>query len=396
MIYIISNVDYPEERKIHPNPEDMLVFLNKAKTASYYAAHPNHRKMCIRRSPELNYGSDLPGIDNRFIFAGPPDKTVPGEIINRLKQSYDWDYEIEKGKIKCATTGYMAVKYLEATYPDEEIVLVNFGYEVKKSSYRCPWHNWRFEAKALSGFRHIFTADKTDHDHIEIVYCCDQNYLDTVKMSAESVLRHNPNAHISVVSERQIAGLPCGFENIVFPLSDYKLRTTNRISKSAYLRMFLPEILKSLSKVIYLDGDTLCRGSLNDLWRRDIEFIGACHSHDTGRRQAEEIGIELYHIDAVMLMNLAALRSMNFTKIAAWAAEHFVMPKTRFYCAETVLNACFNDIVETLPTKWCYCMNRSYKSYNGKNEQENSNTACMRHYIGGQIESMRRDAQKSL
>ena len=159
MIYVISNVDYPEGKRIRPQPDDLLVFLNKARTARYYSDHPSRKKMCIRRSPEPSYGSDIPGIETRFVFSGPPDKTVPGEIIARLKKFYDWNYEIEPGKTKCATTGYMAVKYLESLYPGEEIVLVNFGFDVKNSTYRCPWHNWQYEARELAKFKHIYTAE---------------------------------------------------------------------------------------------------------------------------------------------------------------------------------------------------------------------------------------------
>ena len=50
MIYVFSNVDYPPDRKIHPAEKDLLVFLNKAVTAKYYADHPH--RMCIRRSPD--------------------------------------------------------------------------------------------------------------------------------------------------------------------------------------------------------------------------------------------------------------------------------------------------------------------------------------------------------
>lgn len=155
MIYVISNVEYPEARKISPAPDDLLVFLNKAKSAAYYRDHA--KKMCIRRSPKPEYGTDLEGADNRFVFSGPPAKTVPAKVIADLKKKYDWNYSIEAGKVKCATTGYMAVKYLRHLFPNEEIVLVNFGFGVRKSSYRCPWHNWRFEDRELGEFRHIYT-----------------------------------------------------------------------------------------------------------------------------------------------------------------------------------------------------------------------------------------------
>ena len=389
MIYVISNVDYPESRKLRPEPGDLLVFLNKARSAGYYRDHA--RKMCVRRSPKPEYGNDLEDADNRFIFSGPPDQTIPGEVVAEIKKNYDFDYEIEAGKARCPTTGYMAVKWLEKAYPGEEIVLVNFGYEVGRSSYRCPWHNWRFEDKQLGAHRHIYTADMADHDRMEVVYCGDANYLDRISMSAESVLRHNPRAHITVVSPTPLE-LPDGVDGTVFDLSGFGLRTTKRLSAATYLRLFLPDVLP-FGKVIYLDGDTLCRGSLNELWRKNVSFLGACHSHDFGRKQAEQIGIDVYHISAVLLMDLDALRAMKFTTIAAFAAGHFVLPKTRFFCDETILNACFDDLIETLPLKWCYCVNRSYNTYDDKT---NDNTAAILHYIGGQTAAMKRGAEKML
>ena len=49
-IYIFSNVKYPEENKISPASNDLLVFLNKASTIDYY---PDHRqKIVYHRSPK--------------------------------------------------------------------------------------------------------------------------------------------------------------------------------------------------------------------------------------------------------------------------------------------------------------------------------------------------------
>lgn len=390
MIYVISNVEYPEIRKLHPAPDDLLVFLNKAKSASYYQDH--QRKMCIRRSPKSEYGVDLDGVDNRFIFSGPPEKTAPSNVIAELKKSYDWDYEIEKGKVKCPTTGYMAVKWVEKMFPGQTITLVNFGYEVDKSSYRCPWHNWRFEAKVLGEYKHIFTADLAEHDRIEIAYCGDADCLERIKLSAASVLRHNPNAHITVVSPEPLA-LPDGLDNVVFNPGRYRLRPAGG-REAGYLRLFLPEALPGMEKVICLDCSTLCRSSMNGLWRKNVKLLGACHSHDFGRKQAAQLGIETYHLSAVLVMNLEALREMRFSTIAAFAAGHFAMPGTQYLGDETVLNACFSDCIETLPTKWCYCIHRRYRTYDG--EKDNSNTANILYYIGGQNDAMRRDAAKEL
>lgn len=155
-IYVFSNVRYPEENKIVPGPDDILVFLNKAASVGYYSDFPN--RILYRRSPSEEYGKPIPGCDNRTVFGGGPND-IPKKFVDELKRGYDWNYPIEQGKVRCATTGYMVVKYLESIYPDREIVLVNFGYGVEKSTYRCPWHNWTFEAEQLKPFRHLYLEE---------------------------------------------------------------------------------------------------------------------------------------------------------------------------------------------------------------------------------------------
>lgn len=381
MIYVFSNVEYPEENRIHPNKEDLLVFVNKANSITYYKDHIN--KIIFRRMPKPEYGEGYEGVESFFAFEGPKDHTIPKDIMDKIKKEYNWDFDIEKCKVRCCTTGYMCIKYIEAKYPDQEIVLVNFGYEVKNSTYRCPWHNWKFENEELSKYKHIYTAPTMEHPKIEIVYGSDQNYLDRVNMSATTVLKNNPNAHITVLSE---SPLKTEYDNIVVNIKGIKFKgTEGRLSNAAYLRLFIPEYLP-YDKVIYLDGDCLCRAPLDPLWNMDIPYIGLCHSHDVGIKQAEEIGIPKYGMSAVMVMNLPALKSIEFTKTALYAMQHFKFPKTHWYCDETLLNCCFYDYFKFLPTKWCYCFNRSYSKYG---ERLTSNDANIVHFIGGQYEAQK-------
>ena len=155
MIWIFSNVPFtaPEAPKVEE--DDLLVFLNKAANVAHYRDH--FKKVVYHRSPEACYGAEVMGCVNRYVFSAGK-ASVPGEFIDGLKKSYDWNYEIEAGKVKCMTTGYMVAMYMRKLYPDDEIVLVNFGFGVKESTYRCPYHNWPFEDKALAGFKHIYTG----------------------------------------------------------------------------------------------------------------------------------------------------------------------------------------------------------------------------------------------
>ena len=155
-VLIFSNVRYPEEKRLKTRPDDILVFLNKAATAAYYKEDKVQQKLCYRRSSNDSYGTDVDFCENRFVFG---DDGIPKDFLDSLKTEYDWDYYIEPGKTRCATTGFMVVKYMENLFPDREIVLVNFGYEVKNSTYRCPWHNWLYEAEQLKKFKHIYTTN---------------------------------------------------------------------------------------------------------------------------------------------------------------------------------------------------------------------------------------------
>ena len=155
-VYVISNVAYPISNRLSVDKDDLLVFLNKASSLDYYDDHEN--RVVYHRSPLESYGAERLCVKNRYVF-GADKLGIPNDFIKKLKASYDWNYPIDEGCVKSATTGYMVAKYMEQLYPDREIVLVNFGYSVAKSTYRCPWHNWVFEAKDLARFRHVFTAE---------------------------------------------------------------------------------------------------------------------------------------------------------------------------------------------------------------------------------------------
>lgn len=382
MIYVISNVEYPIERRIYPTDNDILVFLNKAKSISYYSDFKN--KIVFHRSPKDSYGDTVAGIENYYCFDGPKDKTISKDFVKLLKKEYDWDYEIEEGKAKCATTGYMVVKYLESKYGLDNIILVNFGYGVKKSSYRCPWHNWKFEDSQLSKFKHIFTADIVNHSEMEIAYACNAKYLYLADMSAKTVLKYNPNAHITILSDEKLDTV---YDNVVVKFN-YNLKyDPRRFTKIAYFRFLLPEYLK-YKKVLYLDSDTICHGSLEELWNMVIEYMAASHGHNVSYNTAlTKIGNPDYIQSGVLLMNLDNLRRINFTKNIMYVAEHFDFPDDKLpFCDETILNYCFYENVRLVSHKWNYVMGRNYSKYPEKLKQQD---AAIWHFTSG-----RKDLQK--
>ena len=108
---------------------------------------------------------------------------------------------------------------------------------------------------------------------MEIVYVFDKNYIPYFEMSVQSVLKFNPNANITVVSPEK---LDISYKNVVIPIGKQKHRVNDRITDATYLKLMLPKL--PLDKIIYIDADVLCLGSLKDLWKMDCDFINLCES----------------------------------------------------------------------------------------------------------------------
>lgn len=93
------------------------------------------------------------------------------------------------------------------------------------------------------------------------------------------------------------------------------LPVMRRIPKLMWYRVLLPERLQDLSRIIYLDADTVVLGDLGPLWSTDLSgcYLGAVNNvfepEQTHRAQA--IGLSSaadYFNSGVMLMNLDAMR----------------------------------------------------------------------------------------
>lgn len=190
---------------------------------------------------------------------------------------------------------------------------------------------------------------------MEVVYVSDENYLRFVDISAKSLLKVNPDAHITVVSPVKLA---TKFDNVVIPLEGvYRQRCDNdRITQTTYLKLFLTKL--PYDKIIFIDPDTIVQKPLNELWNTDIKYLGMCESHDAGKIQAEDLGIEKYAISGVMLMNLKNLRKIGFTKKCLSSKA-----EPKLWChEETLINVAMQGKIDYLPVKWNYCHKREYSS----------------------------------
>lgn len=190
---------------------------------------------------------------------------------------------------------------------------------------------------------------------MNIVYCIDDNYASFAVQSIKSVIRYNPTAQITIVSQKPI---DIGYNNIVIPLNgDFRKRSEkDRISKTAYLKLFLTEL--PYDKVLYLDADTICQAPLDELYNMDCEYICSTESHNYGIQQAKELGLNKYALTGMLLMNLKALRKIDFTK-KCLEVQKKVNPN--IWCHdETCINVAMHDKIKFVDKKFDYCHNRTY------------------------------------
>lgn len=135
------------------------------------------------------------------------------------------------------------------------------------------------------------------------------------------------------------------------------LRATH-LSRAAYARLFLSELLPALDRVIYLDTDTLVLENLLPLWKMDLNgFLVAAVPDDfidPSEIAATKSRLGEYFNSGVMVMNLAQWRADNLMpEIAA------VMASPDLLCEDqSVMNMICANRVQFIDRKWNFFTKR--------------------------------------
>lgn len=192
-----------------------------------------------------------------------------------------------------------------------------------------------------------------------VVYCIDNNYKKYAELSIKTVKKHNPKAKIAVVSETPIE-VNGADECFVFDLGgQHRNRGKgDRISNAAYLKLLLPQL--HYDKIIFIDGDTICQGSLDFLWNKYVNYIGLCESHSYGKKQAKELGLDKYGLSGMMVMNLQNLRDIDFTTKCFQIEKTIPNLVTGYQHDETIINSLLRERLTFLPQEYNYCYERKY------------------------------------
>lgn len=128
------------------------------------------------------------------------------------------------------------------------------------------------------------------------------------------------------------------------------------MTKEAYFRLLLPEILPDTNKVLYLDCDLIVRADLKELWETNIEgraFACVKDRIDNIKERVKTLGYneqDSYFNSGVTLMNLEFLRGFGFSEKAfAFISSKRYLLK---YFDQCVINAICHGYFEELSVKW--------------------------------------------
>lgn len=207
-----------------------------------------------------------------------------------------------------------------------------------------------------------------------IVYCFDENYKDMAEISIKSVRKYNPNAKIYAVTP-DVFVLKGVDKAYAYPVGIHRHKDGNdRITDAAYLKCMLPDIIDE-DKIIYIDPDVECLGSLNELWETPCQYVNLCESHKYGKEQAEALGLERYGLTGMMVMNLKSLRAIGFSQ-KSLDVEKMTIPSKWWQHDETCINLALKDKLTFIDKKWNYCRNREY------DEPVDMKDVKLLHYVG--------------
>ena len=108
------------------------------------------------------------------------------------------------------------------------------------------------------------------------------------------------------------------------------LRTRDGLPAAHWYRIFLPELLPDVDRILYLDGDLIALESLDPLWATDLgdNYLGAVtnvlQSDHTNRPAELGLPADSYFNSGVLLMDLEGMRRDGCTdEVMAWALAHW-------------------------------------------------------------------------
>ena len=139
-----------------------------------------------------------------------------------------------------------------------------------------------------------------------------------------------------------------------------KAYTDHRISKQAYYRFSLGELLPNLNKIIYLDTDIIVYKDLSQFYNINFNGKMILGQPTYGNKKRQRKGFHRINT-GVLLLNLAEMRKNEFEKIVIKIIKK---GKKYRYHDETLLNDNFKEVLGIFPPEYHTRPWSNYKEMN--------------------------------
>lgn len=210
--------------------------------------------------------------------------------------------------------------------------------------------------------------------NIPVVFGADKKYILQAFVVMRTILQHSKEQyHFFILSadcideevreNSEILGREYDNFNISVKLIDPTCFETAQIcnthlSKAAYFRLLIPELIHEYDKCIYLDCDIIVHGDLKELYETELgdnylAGVKDCHIiADTSRERKHQriLGLparDRYINSGVLVMGLKRLRQDKM--VQAFMGQ---LKKENWYEDQDVLNVCCYPFIKTIPLKY--------------------------------------------
>lgn len=200
-----------------------------------------------------------------------------------------------------------------------------------------------------------------------VAFCCDENYLIPVSIMLESLIRHNKDINIVAYSfkddlsesairklekimekhgELRMCYLPMEAKEII----DRAPLVGGYISKATYYRLMLPYVVgDEVDKIIYLDGDILIRGSLREVYERELKgaLIGGIRDYNADEFESSR-GVNAYINAGVLVIDIKNMKK-KYPQEQLLKEMSALIKRNNLLADQDIINSIFNNQIKLLP-----------------------------------------------
>ena len=210
---------------------------------------------------------------------------------------------------------------------------------------------------------------------IHVVYCIDKYLQDKIWPSYNSCLytKEKVQAHIFCldgVDDTAIDKYKAVGMNVYLMKTDLQIKLNDNFVKSPamYLRFYIPEVLKDIDKVIYMECDSVYDGDIKDHWNSElgnnlIATVPDWFSYNCGKLMRWSGHIDDFHdykayLTGNMLINCEAWRKESITeKLVNIVSENNIR-------VNLSMSIVCQGRVKELSDRFCYPANYKYGNEN--------------------------------